>query len=225
MRSLLGKLFRFLAFRYNLFPGMYRRLCNPLPDEYAEYLRLHGGFYAMGQKCSILTTTVFTDPAYVRLGNNVQFGSCCVLGHNGVVKMLNRAFGVKLDSVGKSDFRDNVFIGYGCIILPGVTIGPNAIVGAGSVVTRDVPPNSVVVGAPARRIASVDDFIKKLETKTAEYPWADLIYSRQGAIDHALEPELRRQRIAYFYGEGQLSASTVEETPIKTEETEQPVGR
>ena len=162
MRSLFAKLLRFLAFRYGLFAGLYRRVCNPLPDEYAEYLRLHGGFYAMGKQCSILTTTVFTDPAYVRLGNNVQFGSCCVLGHNGVVKMLNRAYGVKLDSVGKSDFRDNVFIGYGCIILPGVTIGPNAIVGAGSVVTRDVPPNSIVVGSPARRIGSVDDFIAKL---------------------------------------------------------------
>ena len=201
MRSLLNKLARFLAFRYGLFPGIYRKLCNPGPDEYAEYLRRHGSFYAMGEKCSILTSTVFTDPAYVRLGNNVQFGSCCVLGHNGVVKMLNRAYGVKLDSVGKSDFRDNVFIGYGCIILPGITIGPNAIVGAGSVVTRDVPPNSVVVGAPARQIATVDEFIKKLEAKTSEYPWADLIYSRVGAIDFSLEPELKRQRIAYFYGE------------------------
>lgn len=200
MRSLFAKLLRFLAFRYGLFAGLYRRVCNPLPDEYAEYLRLHGGFYAMGKQCSILTTTVFTDPAYVRLGNNVQFGSCCVLGHNGVVKMLNRAYGVKLDSVGKSDFRDNVFIGYGCIILPGVTIGPNAIVGAGSVVTRDVPPNSIVVGSPARRIGSVDDFIAKLEKKTAEYPWADLIQARDCAFDPALEPELRRLRIAYFYG-------------------------
>ena len=200
MRSLLAKLSRVLAFRYNLFPGLYRKLCQPEGDEYARYLRRHGSFYAIGERCSILMSTVFTDPAYVRLGNNVQLSSCCVLGHNGVVKMLNRAYGVRLDSVGKNDFRDNVFIGYGCIILPGITIGPNAIVGAGSVVTKDVPPNSVVVGAPARRIGTVDDFIKKLEAKTAEYPWAELIYSREGAIDPALEPELRRRRVAHFYG-------------------------
>jgi len=211
MRTLIAKLSRYLAFRYNLFPGAYRRLCNPGPDEYAEYLRRHGGFYAMGEKCSILTSTVFTDPAYVRLGNNVQFGSCCVLGHNGVVKMLNRAYGVKLDSVGKSDFRDNVFIGYGCVILPGVTIGPNAIVGAGSVVTRDVPANSVVVGAPARRICTVDEFIQKLEARTAEYPWAELIYGREGAIDPLLEPELKRQRIAYFYGQSPSLATAAPE--------------
>lgn len=203
MRSLLGRFFRFTAFRYGMFPNLYRKLCNPGPDEYAEYLRRHGGFFAIGERCSILTSTVFTDPAYVRLGNNVQFGSCCVLGHNGVVKMLNRAFGVKLDSVGKSDFRDNVFIGYGCIVLPGVTIGPNAIVGAGSVVTRDIPPNSVAVGSPARVIGTVEEFIKKLEAKTAEYPWASLIYAREGAIDFSIEPELRRQRVAHFYGETQ----------------------
>lgn len=211
MRTLLAKLSRFLAFRYGLFPGAYRKLCTPPPDEYAQYLRRHGSFYSMGEKCSIQTATVFTDPAYVRIGNNVQFGTCCVLGHNGVVKMLNRAYGVKLDSVGKSDFRDNVFIGQGCIILPGVTIGPDAIVGAGSVVTHDVPPNSVVVGAPARRICSIEEYIKKLEARTAEYPWADLIYAREGAIDHNLEPELRRRRIAYFYGEEAVhkdSAST-----------------
>jgi maltose O-acetyltransferase len=44
----------------------------------------------------------------------------------------------------------NVWIGGGAIILPGVTIGDNAIIGAGSVVTRDVPPDATVVGNPAR---------------------------------------------------------------------------
>ncbi|MBL8655097.1 MAG: acyltransferase [Alphaproteobacteria bacterium] len=42
------------------------------------------------------------------------------------------------------------FIGARSIVLPGVTIGDESIVGAGSVVTRDVPPNSIVVGNPAR---------------------------------------------------------------------------
>ena len=207
MRSILAKLFRKLAFRYGLFPGAYRKFCRPDGDEYGEYLRRHGEFFAMGRQCAVQTTTVFTDPAYVRMGNNVRFATCCVLGHNGVIKMLNRAFGVKLDSVGKSDFRDNVFIGYGSIILPGVTIGPNAIVAAGAVVTRDVPPNSVVGGVPARRLGTVDDFIKKLDKTTKEYPWADLILRRAGSFDPAIEPELRKMRLAYFYGESSGCAS------------------
>ena len=48
--------------------------------------------------------------------------------------------------------EDNVWIGGGAIILPGVTIGRGSVVGAGSVVTRDVPPNCVAVGNPCRVI-------------------------------------------------------------------------
>lgn len=51
---------------------------------------------------------------------------------------------------------ENVWIGAGAIILPGVTIGDRSVVGAGSLVLRDVPPDVVVVGSPARIIRSVD---------------------------------------------------------------------
>jgi acetyltransferase-like isoleucine patch superfamily enzyme len=49
--------------------------------------------------------------------------------------MLNRAYGKKLDRVGPVIVNDNIFIGHGAIILPGVTIGSNVIVAAGSLVS------------------------------------------------------------------------------------------
>lgn len=52
--------------------------------------------------------------------------------------------------------KKNAWIGAGVTILPGVTIGENAIVGAASVVTKDVPPNTIVVGNPARVLRKVD---------------------------------------------------------------------
>jgi len=52
--------------------------------------------------------------------------------------------------------EDNVWIGGGAILLPGVSIGRNAVVGAGAVVTRDVPANAVVAGNPARVIREIE---------------------------------------------------------------------
>jgi maltose O-acetyltransferase len=51
---------------------------------------------------------------------------------------------------------DNVWLGGGVIVLPGVTIGDNTVVGAGAVVTKDLPPNVVAVGSPARVIREVE---------------------------------------------------------------------
>ncbi|GAB2771862.1 hypothetical protein GCM10027275_13330 [Rhabdobacter roseus] len=55
--------------------------------------------------------------------------------------------------------KDGAHIGIGAILMPGVTIGEGAIVGAGSVVTKDIPPYSIAVGAPARVIKT---FINEL---------------------------------------------------------------
>ena len=57
---------------------------------------------------------------------------------------------------------DNVYIGTGCIILPGVTIGDNVIIGAGSIVTKDCKSNSVYAGIPARYIKSLEEYREKI---------------------------------------------------------------
>ena len=194
--NIIGK----IALQYGKFPSLYRKLCQPNGAEYAEYLRRHGGFYQIGKDCSILPTTIFTDPAYVRIGNNVHFSSCSLIGHDGSIAMLNCAYGVKLDSVGKIDIRDNVFIGYNAIVLPNVTIGPNAIVAAGAVVTKNVAEGDIVAGVPAKPIGHIEDLVKKLQATTQTLPWADLINSREGSFDAAMESKLIELRVSHFYG-------------------------
>jgi hypothetical protein len=114
--------------------------------------------------------------------------------------MLNRAYNVKLDAVGKTDIRDYVFIGYGAIVLPNVTIGPNAIVAAGAVVTKDVAEGDIVAGVPARPIGRVENLVTKLQAETQSLPWADLINSREGSFDPEIEPDLVNLRASHFHG-------------------------
>ena len=180
---------------------LWRKLCRPSTPDWTEYLRRHGGFRSFGTNCFIAKDSAFTDPHFTSIGNNVRIAGAWVSGHDGSVNMLNRAYGKKLDAVGTVFLHDNVFIGRGAMILPRVTIGPNAIVGAGSVVSKDIPPNSVFAGNPAKFIRTLDEHVAIIEARSRAYPWYPLIEQREGGYDPAIEPELTRQREAYFYGD------------------------
>jgi len=78
----------------------------------------------MGKNCSIQNSVEITDPLYVRMGNNDRLSGCTFFGRDDSINMLNRAFVMKLDSAGKIDIHNNVFIGHCAIEMPGVTIGP-----------------------------------------------------------------------------------------------------
>jgi acetyltransferase-like isoleucine patch superfamily enzyme len=202
--SVIARFLRYLAIRDARLESLYRRLVQPSGIEWAEMLRERGDFYAMGEHCSIDAHARILDREYIRLGNNVRLSNCSVFGHDGAVNMINRAFGLCLDSVGKVDIRDNVYIGYGAIILPGVTIGPNAIVSAGSVVRSDVTEGDVVAGVPAKRVGRLEMSVAMLKAKNQKFPWRDLIERRAREFDSELEPELEpelvRMRVRYFYG-------------------------
>jgi acetyltransferase-like isoleucine patch superfamily enzyme len=199
MRRLVELLIRRIALKTGRLRRLYGLLNSSDGFEYAEVLRKHGGFVSIGEHCSILPSTRITDPAYVRIGSNVSLSECTLIGHDGSIAVLNRAYGVRLDRVGKIDIKDNVFVGYGAIILPGVTIGPNAIVGAGAVVSRDVGAGEIVGGVPARPIGRVEVLVEKLQAATQVLPWASLIAERDGPYDARIEAELVRRRVAHWY--------------------------
>lgn len=177
---------------------VYRLFCRPDGEAWAAVLKRHLGLQGMGEHCFVQTNVTITDPLYVRVGNNVRLSGCTLFGHDGSVNMLRRAYGLRLDKVGKIDIRDNVFIGHQAIVMPGVTIGPNAIVAAGSVVTRDVPPGAVVGGVPARPIGTVDALVARLQNEMRSLPWRDLFLRNECGAAPA--EGLQRRRVEHFFG-------------------------
>lgn len=100
----------------------------------------------------------------IELGNNVAIThGVTFLTHDYSVNVVNSLHPEKhFKKFGKIIIKNNCFIGIHSIILPNITIGPNSIVGAGSVVTKDVPPNTVVAGNPAKHICTIDEYFYKL---------------------------------------------------------------
>ena len=91
----------------------------------------------------------------VIIGNNVLFASKVYISDHSHGKIDEEIKYIapakrKLFSKGPVIIEDNVWIGEGVSVLPNVTIGKNSIVGANAVVTKDIPPNSVVGGVPAQ---------------------------------------------------------------------------
>jgi acetyltransferase-like isoleucine patch superfamily enzyme len=194
VRSLL----RSLALRHAFARDLYRRLFQPDGTDWAALLRARGDLHAIGEHCSIQTNVTITDPAFVSLGNNVRLSGCTLFCHDGSINMIKRAYGIALDRFGKLEIRDNVFIGHGAIVLPGVTIGPNAVVAAGAVVSRDVEPNSVYGGVPAKRLCSLDEMVERMRREYLGYPWRELL--EDDPSPSLATPDIDRLRAEYFFG-------------------------
>lgn len=201
MIGLVRRAVSYVATRTGRGRSLYRRLCNPSAFEWADYLACWGGLHSVGEDVRVSLGCNITDPALVKIGNNVTLADCTLLGHDGVIRILNARYDKKLDSVGSIDIRDNCFIGYGAIVMPRVTIGPDSIVAAGAVVSKDVPPGVVVGGNPARVICTTEELVRKMEERCSDYPWIDIIRQRNGAYDAELEPTLLAMRVKHFFGE------------------------
>ncbi|AEH52157.1 serine O-acetyltransferase [Heyndrickxia coagulans] len=132
---------------------------------------------------------------FIDHGMGVVIGETCEIGDNVTVYQ-----GVTLGGTGKEKgkrhptIKDNALIASGAKVLGSITIGENAKIGAGSVVLKDVPPNSTVVGIPGRVVVQDGVKIKKdLKHNKLPDPVADLLNSMQQEIE-ALRSELEQLR-------------------------------
>jgi acetyltransferase-like isoleucine patch superfamily enzyme len=191
---------RYLALTHNKAIYLHIRFNRPDGKEWAEYLRRHLGLYHLGADCSIQPSTRILDPSYTWLGNRVCLGTCTLMCRDTSAEILEPR-GVRGERIAPVIIHDDVFVGHGAIVLGGTTIGEGSIIGAGSVMRESVPAGSIVMGNPAKVVAKVEDLIRFWQAESMQVPWADLIARREGTYDAAMEPELRRMRQQYFFGE------------------------
>lgn len=96
-------------------------------------------------------------------GGGVRIGNGVMIGSHAVITSLTHDYNVlemRDTLVGKPVvIEDHAWLGAHSVILPGITIGRGAVVGAGAVVTKDVPPRTIVAGAPAKVIRSLPESI------------------------------------------------------------------
>lgn len=114
----------------------------------------------------------FRDATCLEIGNHVTCSYVHFLTHDASLK---RFSGNDCHKIGRIVIGNNVFIGIHTIILPNVHIGNNVVIGAGSVVTKDIPDNSVAVGNPARVVDTCEHYVEKHRLNMQNNP--SLVYT------------------------------------------------
>ena len=112
---------------------------------------------------------VYLDPGHcwlISIGNDTVIAKdASILVHDGSTRKH-----IGYSRLSPVTIGARVFIGTYVVVLPGVTIGDDAVIGAGSIVCRDVPARTVVAGNPARPISSLDDYVAEHTERVQQRP-------------------------------------------------------
>ncbi len=122
----------------------------------------------------------------ISIGDNCGFGpQCLILAHDAQMdEYLDAA------RLGRVVIHESCHIGARSVILAGVEIGPRTIVGAGSVVSKSLPPNTVCVGSPAVPVATLDEYLERHRRKIESSTKFDFQKYDQGVLTHASREEM-----------------------------------
>ena len=136
-----------------------------------EYLRKNKIFGMIGENVTIMDRKIPLYAKLIKIHNNVRIASNVTFTTHDITHFVLNSMpeleNEYKETIGCIEIKDNVFIGTNVTLLNNIRIGPNAIVAGGSVVTKDVPPNTVVGGVPAKFICTFDEY---LANRGVDYP-------------------------------------------------------
>lgn len=131
----------------------------------------YGTHIFIGEGSYLNVNCSFIDDGIITIGKKVMFGptvNIATVGHPIQPDMRKYMYAAPVT------IEDNCWIGAGVTICPGVTIGENSVIGAGSVVIHDIPANSIAVGNPCRVVRQIDERDKEFYYKDLRFDAADL---------------------------------------------------
>lgn len=141
----------------------YRRIYSKLwPVKYANKIGVNilGRLYLYGE------IAWGTEPWLITIGDNVHItGDVKFITHDGGT-LIFRQYVKDLEITKPITVGNDVYIGNNVLLLPGVSIGDRVVIGAGAVVSKDIPSNSLAVGIPARVIKTADEYFDKLQKES-----------------------------------------------------------
>lgn len=116
-------------------------------------LKANGGTIKLGKRCTVNDYVVLNGLGGINIGDDVHIAShvAIVASEHRIEKLGTPYFSKDMQGQGIK-IENSVWIGANAVILDGVTIGAMSVIGAGAVVTKDIPPHSLAVGVPARVI-------------------------------------------------------------------------
>jgi acetyltransferase-like isoleucine patch superfamily enzyme len=125
-----------------------------------KYARAKG--VKIGKGCRIASVNFGSEPYLIEIGDHVYVTSgVSFVTHDGGVWVFTKD-DPGFDVFGRIKIGSNVYIGNNALILPGVTIGNNCVIGACSVVTKSIPDNTVAAGVPCRYICPTEEYHQRM---------------------------------------------------------------
>jgi acetyltransferase-like isoleucine patch superfamily enzyme len=185
------------------------RWARTSPERYIKFLRYKG--IKIGENiwmtADVKSVSIdLTRPSLIEIGDNVRLNkNITIMTHDGGYYALLNKYKEFISASGKVKIGNNVYFGRNCSVFKNVTIGDNCIIGNGSIVTKNIPSNSVAVGAPAKVVGTIEEYYEKRKKLQVEEA---LAYARS-----IKERFNRRPRIDEFWEEFPLFLNGDDDCP------------